>query len=209
MQKTILYCMMAALLASCTATRHTTQPVQWPKQNTEDPQFIETISTRSNTAESSNSRPVSLYTPDSEIESYNGSQFKYSILMDLPVEEVRDTKLIGFLENWYGTPYQYGGTTQAGIDCSAFAGTMISTVFGYSLPRSSKEQYLACTKISQKNMQYGDLVFFNTRGRISHVGVYLGNNKFAHASTTNGVIISDLDEEYYKRRWAGAGRWSQ
>lgn len=206
MQKTILYCMMAALFASCTATRKSAQAVSWPKPNNEGPEFIESISTGTNSPVT-NTRKLPPFNPaGGTIETFDPVQFKYSILMNVPVEEVNDPKLVSFLETWYGTPYRYGGTTQDGIDCSAFTVNLMSAVFGYSLPRSSREQYAFCEKISEKKLRYGDLVFFSTKGRISHVGVYLGNSKFAHASTSNGVMISDLNEDYYRRRWAGAGR---
>jgi lipoprotein Spr len=201
--------MIAALFTSCTATRKSTQQVQWPKQSQEGPVFIESISTSNateNSASNSSNTSSAQNTTEGNIENFNPVKFKYSVLMNVPVEELNNQKLIDFLETWYGTPYRYGGTTLEGVDCSAFSGHMMHDVFGYSLPRSSKEQYAACKKVNAKKMEFGDLVFFSTKGRISHVGVYLGNNKFAHASTSNGVMISDLNEDYFKRRWAGAGR---
>ncbi|MBC7826855.1 MAG: C40 family peptidase [Chitinophagaceae bacterium] len=114
--------------------------------------------------------------------------------------------MLEFIEEWYGTPYRYGGTSKQGVDCSAFVNFFMSAVYGLSVPRNSKEQYSAAKKIKKKQLEEGDLVFFNTRGGVSHVGVYLGNNKFAHASTSSGVTISDLDDDYYDRRYVGSGR---
>jgi lipoprotein Spr len=112
------------------------------------------------------------------------------------------------LEEWYGTPYLWGGTTHRGIDCSAFTQAMYQSVYGVTLPRVSKEQHRVMERISLTDLREGDLVFFNTRGRgVSHVGMFLGNNKFAHASTERGVIITDLYEPYYIKRFLGAGRW--
>ena len=82
----------------------------------------------------------------------------------------------------------------------------MSAVYGITVPRNSRDQYDATKKIKKIQLLEGDLVFFNTRGGISHVGVYIGNNKFAHASTSNGVMISDLDEDYFARRYVASGR---
>jgi lipoprotein Spr len=145
------------------------------------------------------------------IERYPALQFKYAILENCSVEDLDNPKLLSFMDYWYGTPYRYGGTTRNGIDCSAFAFLLMSSVYGVaSLPRTSKEQYGACQHISRSDLQEGDLVFFHTlsgkkhRG-VTHVGVYLRNNKFIHASVS-GVMISDMNEGYYDRHFVGAGR---
>jgi cell wall-associated NlpC family hydrolase len=135
--------------------------------------------------------------------------FKYAILMDVPVEMINDNKLIETIDSWYGVRYKYGGETRKGIDCSAFTQAFILAYYEKELPRTSEEQYLDCKHIKKKKLHQGDLVFFRTRGPkggISHVGVYLCNNKFVHASTSSGVMISDLDEDYFRSRYAGGGR---
>lgn len=135
--------------------------------------------------------------------------FKYAILLDVPVEMINDSKLIETIDNWYGVRYKYGGETRQGIDCSAFTQAFMLAYYDKELPRTSEEQYLNCKHIKKKKLHQGDLVFFRTRGAkggISHVGVYLCNNKFVHASTSSGVMISDLDEDYFAKRYAGGGR---
>lgn len=213
MKNYLFYVMLALAFTSCTAIRKTSSaPSGENPAASRDPQFLESISTQNARVAGPKAVMPARKVPenntfdDAAIEFANPLQFKYAILMNLPVEQVANKKLIDFLEEWYGTPYQFGGTDHDGIDCSAFTCAMGSSVFGYSLPRNSREQYQYCKRISADEMLPGDLVFFSTRGRISHVGVYLGNNKFAHASTSSGVMISDLDEEYFKKRWAGAGR---
>jgi lipoprotein Spr len=136
-------------------------------------------------------------------------QFKYAILLDVPVEMINDNKLLELIESWYGTRYKFGGDSRQGVDCSGFTRAFMSSYYEVDLSRRSEDQYLQCTKIKKKKLRQGDLVFFKTRGAkggISHVGVYLCNNKFVHAATSSGVMISDLDEEYYKARYAGGGR---
>lgn len=135
--------------------------------------------------------------------------FKYAILLDVPVELINDDKLLETIENWYGTKYKYGGDNHSGIDCSAFTQAFILSYYDIKLPRSSQEQYQQCKHIKKKKLRQGDLVFFKTKGAkhgITHVGVYLCNNKFVHAATSSGVMISDLDEDYYAARFAGGGR---
>lgn len=141
-----------------------------------------------------------------DVERIQDIQFKYAVYMDVPVELLTNTALLSFLDEWYGVRYRYGGSTKKGIDCSAFSMEMMNTVFGVQLPRTAKEQYLACTPLTKEELREGDLVFFNTTGGISHVGIFLMNNKFVHASTSSGVMISDLDETYFSKRFLGGGR---
>jgi lipoprotein Spr len=96
--------------------------------------------------------------------------------------------------------------TQRGVDCSAFVQTVMAGAYDLALPRTAKEQKGMTTPVERAELREGDLVFFNTRGGVSHVGIYLHNNKFVHASTSGGVTISDLDESYWAHRYLGAGR---
>jgi cell wall-associated NlpC family hydrolase len=145
----------------------------------------------------------------SSIENYSLLQFKYAILMDATVEEMNNQKLLNFIEEWYGTRYRYGGSSKDGIDCSAFVASMMSTVYGINnMPRISKDQYDASRHVRRNELQEGDLVFFHTMGKhkaVTHVGMYLRNNKFIHASIS-GVMISSLEDGYYAQHFVGAGR---
>ena len=140
------------------------------------------------------------------IESFNSLQFKYSQLLDMDVETVTNLILFTEVEKWIGTRYRYGGATSKGIDCSAYTGTLVHNVYGIVLPRTARDQYANCIKLDREEMQQGDLIFFNTRGGISHVGMYLGNGYFTHASTSSGVMISNLNETYWSKKFMGGGR---
>jgi lipoprotein Spr len=140
------------------------------------------------------------------IEQSLGSQFKYAIIMDVDVEKLENRNLYNYIENWWGTPYRMGGNSHSGIDCSAFVQGLLISVYNISLPRVAQEQKSNCTLLRDDEKREGDLVFFNTRGGVSHVGVYLHNNKFVHASTSGGIMISDLAEAYWSKRYLGAGR---
>ena len=144
-----------------------------------------------------------------EIEHSSSLQFKYAQLLNRNVEEINNISLYNFIDEWWGTRYRYGGKDKKGIDCSALTGLLMSSVFAIKLPRTAREQYSASVKIEKEEMNEGDLVFFNTTGGVSHVGVYLGNNYFVHASRNSGVIISNLLDPYYENRFISGGRVSE
>jgi lipoprotein Spr len=133
-------------------------------------------------------------------------QLKYSSLLGTEPDQIETTELLKSVDDWYGTKYKMGGTSKTGIDCSAFVQIVYLTAFGVAVPRTAFEQFKASNRISATAMKEGDLVFFNTTGGVSHVGIYLRNNKFIHASSARGVTVSDLFDPYYLKRFLGVGR---
>ncbi len=173
------------------------------------PKFIDGIEFKTSAAAKSSLKNNNAATKNEEIEaieSFNSLQFKYSQLLDVDVETVTNMILFSEIERWMGTRYRYGGATSKGIDCSAYTGTLVHNVYGIVLARTAREQYANCIKLDKEELQQGDLVFFNTRGGISHVGMYLGNGYFTHASTSSGVMISNLNETYWSKKYVSGGR---
>jgi lipoprotein Spr len=210
---------LISLLFSCASPKPVSYPgsssVPPPQHAQREPKFIENIVIKGPSNEkaavdkpllinTTKEAPGSAYSTD--IEKCNDLQFKYAILMEEAVESILDVKLVSFLEHWYGAPYRYGGGTRQGIDCSAFTAKLMDSVYSVALPRTARTQFTTGPRIKKEQLSQGDLVFFNTTGGVSHVGVYLANKKFVHASTSSGVIISDLDDAYFKRRYVGAIR---
>ena len=110
---------------------------------------------------------------------------------------------------YLNTPYKYGGNSLNGIDCSAFTQSVYKNSWLLDLNRSAREQYQQGIVIDDRTaLEFGDLVFFNTRRRVKpgHVGIYIGDNLFAHASSKLGVTISSLEHDYYNKRYMGARR---
>jgi lipoprotein Spr len=207
---------------SCSTVRHpaTTSTVQKSTSGQSEFQFIENVSTTSGNyvpvpEKQLSGRPDSSFSGrrvegGTSIETFAALRFKYAILLNTSVEDINDPKLFQFIDEWYGISYHYGGQSKDGIDCSAFVSLLMSNVYGITgMPRVSRDQYAACNKVPRKDLKKGDLVFFHTTGRhrtITHVGFYLMNNKFVHASSS-GVMISDLTEPYFAGHYIGAGRW--
>ncbi|MFQ5603659.1 MAG: C40 family peptidase [bacterium] len=110
------------------------------------------------------------------------------------------------IESYLGVPYKWGGSSRSGMDCSGFVRTVYENAAGISLPRKAKDMFKSGRFIEKQELKFGDLVFFENIENygVSHVGIYLGENKFAHASTSKGVVISNLNEAYYRKRFIGA-----
>ena len=111
------------------------------------------------------------------------------------------------INSWLGVPYKYGGTDRNGIDCSAFVGTICRQVYGVNLNRTANDMLRNVNLISKSQLKEGDLVFFtNSKGKVSHVGIYLKEGLFAHSSTSNGVSVSQLDNSYWQKHFYKGGR---
>ncbi len=143
----------------------------------------------------------------STIEKADWLQLKYAIVMDAAVETLTNIGLFRKIDEWWGTKYCMGGSTKSCIDCSAFSVVVMKEVYDINLPRTAQEQYNQSDHIAVEDLKEGDLVFFHTSGRdVSHVGIYLANNKFLQASTSGGVTITDMNDKYWQPRFKGAGR---
>jgi cell wall-associated NlpC family hydrolase len=168
----------------------------------------ETVKTRGFSIEETTPAPAPSIFGDrsSAIEKASTVQLKYAVLLNTEVEQLSNTTFYEKVDEWYGTRYRMGGTTKSGVDCSAFVQAVFAAAFGVAIPRTAREQHRVARQISRTELKEGDLVFFNTRGGVSHVGIYLQNNKFVHSSTSRGVTVSDLFEPYYVKRFIAAGR---
>ncbi|MBP3942580.1 C40 family peptidase [Sphingobacteriaceae bacterium WQ 2009] len=152
-------------------------------------------------AQTTKSQPKNTADPDNLAKEY------FSQIMGVAVNATTNTKLYQFVYDWIGTPYRLGGSSKNGIDCSKFAFELYDKVFNTTLGYNSRNQYSQVTPITKDNLKAGDLVFFKIRSKsITHVGVYIGDNKFAHASSSKGVMVSNLNEPYWKRYYYNGGR---
>lgn len=132
---------------------------------------------------------------------------KYAAKLGVSESSIKNEKLYQFINEWYGVPYKYAGKDKSGIDCSGLTSTLYSIVYQKKISSSTKALVGEVKSIKLSELREGDLVFFNTSGKgVSHVGVYLQNNKFVHASTKKGVMISDLNEPYFKNTYMSSGR---
>ncbi len=136
-----------------------------------------------------------------------GKCFYYSHKLGFKVDTIKNEKVYETAVHWLKTPYRWGGKTRKGIDCSDFACVIYDSSYNITISGDCSNIYKDVTPIKKSELQEGDFVFFKIWSKaISHVGIYLGKNKFVHASSGAGVVVSDLNEPYYRRYFFAAGR---
>jgi len=136
---------------------------------------------------------------------------KYSEMIESAPEDMSNMRLYQFIDDWYGVRYRWGGTERTGIDCSGFSQKLYGSIYSLKIVRTARQQHRNCEIVRDYgNAQEGDLVFFRMHHLgISHVGVYLANGYFVHASRSRGVVISSLGDRYWRRRYAGCGHMAR
>src|ERR1700748_3491912 len=146
-------------------------------------------------------------TPDKPADEQDGLVKEYfSQIMGVALSTTSNVKLFQFVYDWVGTPYHFGGDSKKGIDCSAFTKELYAKVFNLTIKRNSRDIFSMVSPVRKDDLQEGALVFFKIHSRsISHVGIYLGDGKFAHASN-RGVAINSLTDGYYSRYFYKGGR---
>jgi cell wall-associated NlpC family hydrolase len=141
------------------------------------------------------------------LESLSSSIAGFVTPTDFHVSKDMDQVMYKVIE-YLNTPYLWGGTSKHGIDCSAFIQTVMYQALGVMLPRTSNEQSNVGIDVARADLKFGDLLFFETRGRgrVSHVGMYLGDGYFVHSGSSTGVAVASLDSEFYSRVFLKAKR---
>ena len=117
------------------------------------------------------------------------------------VEELPSVLLSNEFDIWKGTPYRFGGASKRGIDCSALIQKIYLSSFNIKLPRTTERQSRQGYPINKSNLQVGDLVFFKTTLTENHVGIFIGDGQFLHASSSQGVMISALNNRYWRSKY--------
>ncbi|WP_439133813.1 NlpC/P60 family protein [Pseudomaricurvus sp.] len=135
-----------------------------------------------------------------------GSSSQSVRVLDSSKANLNDTrvvqrKLYDQYQQWKGTGYAMGGLSRRGVDCSGLVYLTYRDQFGLRLPRSTKDQAIVGEKVKRSQLRSGDLVFFKTGFKVRHVGIYIEDGKFFHASTSRGVMISRLDDYYWKDKY--------
>ncbi len=129
-----------------------------------------------------------------------------------PAPPVADTtppileRLYAQYQQWQKTPYLLGGESRRGVDCSSFVQQTFADQLGIPLPRTTAAQHRVGEPVRRDRLRIGDLVFFKTRVKVRHVGIYMGKQTFLHASTSQGVTLSRLDNPYWTSRYWKAKR---
>lgn len=131
---------------------------------------------------------------------------KYADIIGVDASDIGNVDLYQYIDKWIGIPHRLGGQDRRGIDCSAFAKQLVEKVYGKELPRTADGMSKVIKRKYENQLVEGDLVFFKfDGGRFDHVGIYLGNSRFVHVSTSKGVIISNLKDPWYYKYFSRAG----
>ena len=130
---------------------------------------------------------------------------KYSEILGVDRGSIQNGRLYAFIDEWIGTPYKFGGEDKEGIDCSGLSQTLEQEVFGINIPRTTGQQVNIIKRKYEEELAEGDLVFFDYDGKkFSHVGVYLQNGYYVHASS-HGVMITQLHDPYTYKYFSRCG----
>lgn len=151
-------------------------------------------------------RPVRAV-PDSKQNNSGNANTQQTNPLGLAYSPNDNAALYEIVNDWLGVPYLYGGNDRDGIDCSAFVGVVYRQIYGINLHRTSNDMLRDVDLIGRSELREGDIVFFtNSKGKVSHVGVYLKDDLFAHSSTSNGVSVSNLEDSYWQKHFYKGGR---
>ncbi|CAH6661306.1 MULTISPECIES: bifunctional murein DD-endopeptidase/murein LD-carboxypeptidase [Pseudocitrobacter] len=163
--------------------------------------LLSACSTTKDTARNMHSETHAVGTNDASSLQASQDEFE-SMVRNLDVK----SRLMDQYAGWKGVRYRLGGDTKRGVDCSSFVQRTFREQFGLELPRSTWEQQETGKSVSRSQLRTGDLVLFRAGSTGRHVGIYIGNNQFVHASTSSGVTISSMNEPYWKKRYNEARR---
>lgn len=193
----------AFCLSSCSSFKETGKKTTVKVHKESTPSFMDEVVINNGTNAVQTQKSKSVYHAK-ERKSFSVAHEKITIDQ---LVKTSDSALANFIKSWLGVPYRYGGTSRSGIDCSAFTQTLYASVYHIDLFRTAFAQFNASIPIyDPRDLEEGDLVFFKIHSRIiSHVGVYLSNGYFVQASS-HGVMISSLEERYWKRYFFAGGR---
>jgi cell wall-associated NlpC family hydrolase len=146
--------------------------------------------------------------PEPEPKPEPESEAFYSKKLRMQFATSKNKDLIQTVAGWLGTPYSYGRGSKNGTDCSGFVTSIYRDVYGIKLSRSSQSMYQDVKRVKKDNLRTGDLVFFKRGPKqpIFHVGIYLKNGKFIHSATSGGVMVSSLQEPFYRKNYYAGGR---